>query len=83
LIPLFAVKSDGVRLAMSCICGFATIATLIVAALRFAEAVAASRAATAATTVRATGSAHRIRTLLLGGLRICTASSRTDDAGVN
>src|SRR3954451_10732655 len=47
LIPVFAVKSDGVNDAMSCICGFATIATLIVFAAVLPVAVAA-RNATAA-----------------------------------
>src|SRR5438067_4533724 len=44
LIPVFAVKSEGVRDAMSCICGFATIATLIVLAAVPPIAVAASDA---------------------------------------
>ena len=44
LIPVFAVKSEGVNDAMSCICGFATIATLIVFAAVPPIAVAASDA---------------------------------------
>ncbi len=44
LIPVFAVKSEGVNDAMSCICGLATIATLIVLAVGRPSAPAASDA---------------------------------------
>ena len=65
LIPDFAVKSDGVRLAMSCICGFATIATLIVFAAGLADAVAASTAARAPTIRTTMMSMVRLRALPL------------------
>jgi len=64
LIPVFAVKSEGVRLAMSCICPLATIATLIVLLVLLPDAVAARIAAiTAAATDSATASVLRRRTL--------------------
>jgi hypothetical protein len=64
LIPDFFVKSDGVSFAMSCICGFATIATLIVFASLLADAAATNDvASTAIPMVRATAGILRLRTL--------------------
>src|SRR6266550_1561067 len=79
LIPVFAVKSDGVNDAMSCICGLATIAMLIVLAVGRPIAVAASDAtATIATTSTPTKTFAGGRLLTFRGSCMVTASSRAD-----
>jgi hypothetical protein len=63
LIPVLAVKREGVNLAMSCICPLATIATLIVlAVLRPDAGVASIAASTATAAMRATTPVLRLRT---------------------
>jgi hypothetical protein len=63
LIPVFFVKSDGVNLAMSCICPFATIATLIVLPVLLPDAADTNNAdtTTAAAAARATVRVLRLR----------------------
>src|SRR5712691_1713039 len=82
LMPVFAVKSEGVSDAMSCICGFTTIATLIVLAAVPPIAVAASDAsATIPATKTPTRTFARRRVLPFGGSCMADASSRADDGG--
>jgi uncharacterized membrane protein YfcA len=86
LIPVFAVKSDGVKLAMSCICGLATMATLIVFFVLvvlfvfWPDAAATSdAAATAPTAVSAIARILRLRTLPTRCFCMVAASSYADD----
>jgi hypothetical protein len=82
LIPDLDVKREGVSDAMSCICGFATIATLIVVSALFPVAVPASSASAttpAATTPPATLSGRRV--LRFRALCMVDTSSRADGGG--
>jgi hypothetical protein len=83
LIPLFFVKSEGVNLAMSCICPFATTATLIVLAELLPDAAPANDAAmTAAAMSRTVTSVPRLRTLPILLPYMVAASSEGVAVGV-
>src|SRR3981081_1954340 len=78
LIPVFAVNSEGVSDAMSVICGFATIATLIVLALVPPIAVAASDASATTPARKTPRTVARRCVLPFGAFCMVDASSCAD-----